>query len=108
MRKIILIFFISSSLSITVSAENIYDLLISGHKEEAIQSWMELADQGDSDAKYALAILYSDAEFIGLCSIKDFCKNNYKKAHILYEELYEDGDPRAAYALGEIYDFYWR
>ena len=108
MRKIILFFFISFNFFTSVSAESIYDLFISGHKEEAIQSWMELAEQGDADAKYALAILYSDAEFVGLCSVKDFCKNNYKKAQDLYEELYEDGDPRAAYALGEIYDFFWR
>ena len=85
-----------------------YDLLISGHKEEAINNWQKLAEKGDNNARYALAILYSDAEFIGLCSIKDFCKNNYKKAQKLYEELYAEGDPRAAYALGEIYDFYWR
>lgn len=89
-------------------ADEGYDLLISGHKEEAIQLWNELSDQGNVDAKYALAILYSDAEHIGLCEIKDFCKSNYKKAQKLYEELYEIGDARAAYALGEIYDFYWR
>ena len=108
MRRIILFFFISFNFFTSVSAESIYDLFISGHKEEAIQSWMNLAEQGDVDARYALAILYSDAEFVGLCSIKDFCKNNYRKAQDLYEELYKDGDPRAAYALGEIYDFYWR
>tara|TARA_B100001029_G_scaffold170615_1_gene166593 strand:- start:166 stop:792 length:627 start_codon:yes stop_codon:yes gene_type:complete len=114
MKKIpLLIFFIFFISQIFANSEERdfdknYDLLISGHKEEAINNWKKLAEEGDTNARYALAILYSDAEFIGLCSIKDFCKNNYKKAQKLYEELYAEGDPRAAYALGEIYDFYWR
>ena len=114
MKKIpLLIFFIFFISQIFANSEERdfdknYDLLISGHKEEAINNWQKLADEGDTNARYALAILYSDAEFIGLCSIKDFCKNNYKKAQKLYEELYDEGDPRAAYALAEIYDFYWR
>ena len=114
MKKIpLLIFFIFFISQIFANSEERdfdknYDLLISGHKEEAINNWQKLAEEGDTNARYALAILYSDAEFIGLCSIKDFCKNNYKKAQKLYEELYDEGDPRAAYALAEIYDFYWR
>ena len=114
MKKIpLLIFFIFFTSQIFANSEERdfdknYDLLISGHKEEAINNWKKLAEEGDTNARYALAILYSDAEFIGLCSIKDFCKNNYKKAQKLYEELYDEGDPRAAYALAEIYDFYWR
>ena len=114
MKKIpLLIFFIFFISQIFANSEERdfdknYDLLISGHKEEAINNWKKLAEEGDTNARYALAILYSDAEFIGLCSIKDFCKNNYKKAQKLYEELYDEGDPRAAYALAEIYDFYWR
>tara|TARA_Y100000741_G_scaffold4539_1_gene3916 strand:- start:5491 stop:6114 length:624 start_codon:yes stop_codon:yes gene_type:complete len=113
MKKISLIFLIFFISQIFANSEDRvfdknYDLLISGHKEEAIKNWQKLAKEGDTNAKYALAILYSDAEFIGLCSIKDFCKNNYKKAQKLYEELYDEGDPRAAYALAEIYDFYWR
>ena len=112
MKKISLIFFIFFTSQIFAYSEDNtfdknYDLLISGHKEEAINNWQKLAEEGDTDARYALAILYSDAEFIGLCAIKDFCKNNYKKAQKLYEGLYEEGDPRAAYALAEIYDFYW-
>ena len=113
MKKISLTFFIFFISQIFVysddrSFDKNYDLLISGHKEEAINNWQKLAEEGDTNARYALAILYSDAEFIGLCSIKDFCKNNYKKAQKLYEGLYDEGDPRAAYALAEIYDFYWR
>ena len=114
MKKIpLLIFFIFFISQIFANSEERdfdknYDLLISGHKEEAINNWQKLAEEGDTNARYALAILYSDAEFVGLCSIKDFCKNNYKKAQKLYEELYDEGDPRAAYALAEIYDFYWR
>ena len=113
MKKISLIFLIFFISQIFANSEDRvfdknYDLLISGHKEEAINNWKRLAEEGDTNARYALAILYSDAEFIGLCSIKDFCKNNYKKAQKLYEELYDEGDPRAAYALAEIYDFYWR
>ena len=114
MKKIpLLIFFIFFISQIFANSEERdfdknYDLLISGHKEEAINNWKKLAEEGDTNARYALAILYSDAEFVGLCSIKDFCKNNYKKAQKLYEELYDEGDPRAAYALAEIYDFYWR
>ena len=85
-----------------------YQNLSRRDEQEYLGKISKTTDEGDTNARYALAILYSDAEFIGLCSIKDFCKNNYKKAQKLYEELYDEGDPRAAYALAEIYDFYWR
>ena len=64
MKKIpLLIFFIFFISQIFANSEERdfdknYDLLISGHKEEAINNWQKLVDEGDTNARYALAILY--------------------------------------------------
>ena len=108
MKYLIILFFI---FFYTQSfADETYDLWISGNKIEAIQKWRGLSDQGNIDAKYALAILYNDASSIGICEIEDFCifeNSNYKKAYKLFLELYNLEDPRAAYSIGEYYDDHW-
>jgi TPR repeat protein len=89
-------------------AETAYDLYMSGNKQEALVLWKEKADAGDASSKYIVGMLYNDAAQLGLCSIEDLCLfkkfSNYRKAKQIFEELFEEDDPRAAYALGEFYD----
>ena len=66
---------------------------------------IQLSENENLDAKYLLGMLYYDAQFLKLCDIKNFCINNKKKAYEIYIDLFENyNDPRAAYALGEMYD----
>ena len=103
---IIIIFFSSYSLK----AESVYDLLVSGDREKAIDVLRyQSENENNLDAKYVLGILYTDASSINLCQIDDFCLtqslSNYKKAKQIYLDLYTyNNDPRAAYALAEYYD----
>ena len=106
---IIIIFFSSYSLK----AEAVYDLLVSGDREKAIDVLRyQSENENNLDAKYVLGILYTDASSINLCQIDDFCLtqslSNYKKAKQIYLDLYTNhNDPRAAYALAEYYDDHW-
>ena len=106
---IIIIFFSSYSLK----AESVYDLLVSGDREKAIDVLRyQSENENNLDAKYVLGILYTDASSINLCQIDDFCLtqslSNYKKAKQIYLDLYTNyNDPRAAYALAEYYDDHW-
>ena len=106
---IIIIFFSSYSLK----AESVYDLLVSGDREKAIDVLRDQSEnENNLDAKYVLGILYTDASSINLCQIDDFCLtqslSNYKKAKQIYLDLYTNhNDPRAAYALAEYYDDHW-
>tara|TARA_B100000989_G_scaffold171803_1_gene128719 strand:- start:593 stop:1249 length:657 start_codon:yes stop_codon:yes gene_type:complete len=106
---IIIIFFSSYSLK----AESVYDLLVSGDREKAIDVLRyQSENENNLDAKYVLGILYTDASSINLCQIDDFCLtqslSNYKKAKQIYSDLYTNhNDPRAAYALAEYYDDHW-
>ena len=107
MKKFLIIFL--TFLTSHTFASTAYDLYMSGNKAEGINKWQELATNGDSAAKYSLGILYNDAAPLGLCEIQDFCVfkkfSNYRKAKSIFEELYDiEGDPRAAYSLGEFYD----
>ena len=105
----IIIFFSSYSLK----AESVYDLLVSGDREKAIDVLRyQSENENNLDAKYVLGILYTDASSINLCQIDDFCLtrslSNYKKAKQIYLDLYTNhNDPRAAYALAEYYDDHW-
>ena len=102
---IIIIFFSSYSLK----AESVYDLLVSGDREKAIDVLRyQSENENNLDAKYVLGILYTDASSINLCQIDDFCLtqslSNYKKAKQIYLDLYTNyNDPRAAYALSLIH-----
>ena len=106
---IIIIFFSSYS----IKAESVYDLLVSGDREKAIDVLRyQSENENNLDAKYVLGILYTDASSINLCQIDDFCLtqslSNYKKAKQIYLDLYTNhNDPRAAYALAEYYDDHW-
>ena len=106
---ITIIFFSSYSLK----AESVYDLLVSGDREKAIDVLRyQSENENNLDAKYVLGILYTDASSINLCQIDDFCLtqslSNYKKAKQIYLDLYTNhNDPRAAYALAEYYDDHW-
>ena len=114
MKKIfylIIIIFFSGNYSL--KAETVYDLLISGDREKAIDVLRyQSENENNLDAKYVLGILYTDASSINLCQIDDFCLtqslSNYKKAKQIYLDLYTNhNDPRAAYALAEYYDDHW-
>ena len=114
MKKIfyfIIIIIFSSSYSL--KAESVYDLLVSGDREKAIDVLRyQSENENNLDAKYVLGILYTDASSINLCQIDDFCLtqslSNYKKAKQIYLDLYTNhNDPRAAYALAEYYDDHW-
>ena len=114
MKKILyLITIIIFSGNYSLKAETVYDLLISGDREKAIDVLKyQSENQNNLDAKYVLGILYTDASSINLCQIDDFCLtqslSNYKKAKQIYLDLYTNhNDPRAAYALAEYYDDHW-
>ena len=108
---LIIIIFFSGNYSL--KAETVYDLLISGDREKAIDVLRyQSENENNLDAKYVLGILYTDASSINLCQIDDFCLtqslSNYKKAKQIYLDLYTNhNDPRAAYALAEYYDDHW-
>ena len=114
MKKIFyLIIIIIFSGNYSLKAETVYDLLISGDREKAIDVLRyQSENENNLDAKYVLGILYTDASSINLCQIDDFCLtqslSNYKKAKQIYLDLYTNhNDPRAAYALAEYYDDHW-
>ena len=114
MKKIFyLITIIIFSGNYSLKAETVYDLLISGDREKAIDVLRyQSENENNLDAKYVLGILYTDASSINLCQIDDFCLtqslSNYKKAKQIYLDLYTNhNDPRAAYALAEYYDDHW-
>ncbi len=114
MKKILyLITIIIFSGNYSLKAETVYDLLISGDREKAIDVLRyQSENENNLDAKYVLGILYTDASSINLCQIDDFCLtqslSNYKKAKQIYLDLYTNhNDPRAAYALAEYYDDHW-
>ena len=114
MKKIFyLIIIIIFSSGFSLKAETVYDLLISGDREKAIDVLRyQSENENNLDAKYVLGILYTDASSINLCQIDDFCLtqslSNYKKAKQIYLDLYTNhNDPRAAYALAEYYDDHW-
>ena len=114
MKKIFyLIIIIIFSSSYSLKAESVYDLLVSGDREKAIDVLRDQSEnENNLDAKYVLGILYTDASSINLCQIDDFCLtqslSNYKKAKQIYLDLYTNyNDPRAAYALAEYYDDHW-
>ena len=114
MKKILyLIIIIIFSGNYSLKAETVYDLLISGDREKAIDVLRyQSENENNLDAKYVLGILYTDASSINLCQIDDFCLtqslSNYKKAKQIYLDLYTNhNDPRAAYALAEYYDDHW-
>ena len=114
MKKILyLITIIIFSGNYSLKAETVYDLLISGDREKAIDALRyQSENENNLDAKYVLGILYTDASSINLCQIDDFCLtqslSNYKKAKQIYLDLYTNhNDPRAAYALAEYYDDHW-
>ena len=114
MKKILyLITIIIFSGNYSLKAETVYDLLISGDREKAIDVLRYQSENDNNlDAKYVLGILYTDASSINLCQIDDFCLtqslSNYKKAKQIYLDLYTNhNDPRAAYALAEYYDDHW-
>ena len=114
MKKIFyLIIIIIFSSSYSLKAESVYDLLVSGDREKAIDVLRyQSENENNLDAKYVLGILYTDASSINLCQIDDFCLtqslSNYKKAKQIYLDLYTNhNDPRAAYALAEYYDDHW-
>ena len=114
MKKIFyLIIIIIFSSSFSLKAETVYDLLVSGDREKAIDVLRYQSEKENNlDAKYVLGILYTDASSINLCQIDDFCLtqslSNYKKAKQIYLDLYTNyNDPRAAYALAEYYDDHW-
>ena len=114
MKKILyLITIIIFSGNYNLKAETVYDLLISGDREKAIDVLRyQSENENNLDAKYVLGILYTDASSINLCQIDDFCLtqslSNYKKAKQIYLDLYTNhNDPRAAYALAEYYDDHW-
>ena len=114
MKKIFyLIIIIIFSSSFSLKAETVYDLLVSGDREKAIDVLRyQSENENNLDAKYVLGILYTDASSINLCKIDDFCLtqslSNYKKAKQIYLDLYTNhNDPRAAYALAEYYDDHW-
>ena len=114
MKKILyLITIIIFSGNYSLKAETVYDLLISGDREKAIDVLKyQSENENNLDAKYVLGILYTDASSINLCQIDDFCLtqslSNYKKAKQIYLDLYTNhNDPRAAYALAEYYDDHW-
>ena len=114
MKKIFyLITVIIFSGNYSLKAETVYDLLISGDREKAIDVLRyQSENENNLDAKYVLGILYTDASSINLCQIDDFCLtqslSNYKKAKQIYLDLYTNhNDPRAAYALAEYYDDHW-
>ena len=114
MKKILyLIIIIFFSGNYSLKAETVYDLLISGDREKAIDVLRyQSENENNLDAKYVLGILYTDASSINLCQIDDFCLtqslSNYKKAKQIYLDLYTNhNDPRAAYALAEYYDDHW-
>ena len=114
MKKIFyLIIIIIFSSSYCLKAESVYDLLVSGDREKAIDVLRDQSEnENNLDAKYVLGILYTDASSINLCQIDDFCLtqslSNYKKAKQIYLDLYTNyNDPRAAYALAEYYDDHW-
>ena len=114
MKKILyLITIIIFSSSYSLKAESVYDLLVSGDREKAIDVLRyQSENENNLDAKYVLGILYTDASSINLCQIDDFCLtqslSNYKKAKQIYLDLYTNhNDPRAAYALAEYYDDHW-
>ncbi|MDC3154916.1 sel1 repeat family protein [Pelagibacteraceae bacterium] len=114
MKKIFyLIIIIIFSSGFSLKAETVYDLLVSGDREKAIDVLRYQSEKENNlDAKYVLGILYTDASSINLCQIDDFCLtqslSNYKKAKQIYLDLYTNhNDPRAAYALAEYYDDHW-
>ena len=114
MKKIFyLIIIIIFSSIYSLKAESVYDLLVSGDREKAIDVLRyQSENENNLDAKYVLGILYTDASSINLCQIDDFCLtrslSNYKKAKQIYLDLYTNhNDPRAAYALAEYYDDHW-
>mgnify|MGYP003321734511 CR=1 FL=1 len=110
---LVLIIIIIFSSSYSLKAESVYDLLVSGDREKAIDVLRYQSEKENNlDAKYVLGILYTDASSINLCQIDDFCLtqslSNYKKAKQIYLDLYTNyNDPRAAYALAEYYDDHW-
>ena len=107
MKKILFLFLIL--VSSDALADTAYDLYMSGNKAEGIAKWQDEANNRNSSAKYVIGMLYNDSAQLGLCEIQDFCVfkkfSNYRKAKSIFEELYDiEGDPRAAYSLGEFYD----
>ena len=100
---IILVLFLTQNVS--SQEHTFYDLFRSGDKTLAVNKLMQLSENENLDAKYLLGMFYYDAQFLKLCDIKNFCSNNREKAYEIYLDLFENyNDPRAAYALGEMYD----
>jgi tetratricopeptide (TPR) repeat protein len=84
------------------------ELFLGGYEQEAIDLWQRQSDLGNVDATYALGIVFYDSDVTGLCKrIEDkLCKSNFKSGVKYFKIAYEAGDARAAYALGEHYDYF--
>ena len=97
MKRIILVLLVTSLIAIPVYADNFQDGVDAYNRKDyktAYQLWLPIAEQGDAEAQYNLALMYED----GLGVPQD-----YKEAVKWYCLSAEQGDADAQFNLGQMY-----